>query len=510
MILLAILFVVTAVTELRWLRVAQREHYLAGSASRFALRWWRSSAYNVACLLLMVACAAATLSFSYAAFGVAIISIVAPGGLSLRGRTAKLAWTRRLRLLAITVTLLWLVAVAVVLAAFGTDTATRVATLFLLLAPGLVDLGLGVTAPVERRIGDRYVVEARRRLARVAPTIVAITGSYGKTTTKGYIAHLLAPHHVVLASPRSFNNRAGLARTVNELLTPDTEVVVAEMGTYGRGEIRELCSWMPPKIAVITAIGPVHLERFKDLSVTLSAKAEIAELAPIVVLNVDDDLLVSLVEPLRGEGKRVITCSISDRHVELCLLPDGDELALFRQGTQVARASLSMEQRPAALANVVLAIAVAMILGQEPSLLLREVGRLPQAPNRLNLTRGESGVAILDDTFNANPAGAEIALSRLGAIGARAGRCVLVTPGMIELGRRQQVANRRFAKQASEVCTDIVIVGRTNRRALRAGAGAKVHLVLASNREEAVAWVRSNLGENDVVLYENDLPDHYA
>jgi hypothetical protein len=81
-------------------------------------------------------------------------------------------------------------------------------------------------------------------------------------STKGYVAHLLAGSRTVVASPASFNNRAGLARAVNENLADGTDVFVAEMGTYGPGEIADLCSWLPPDIAVITAIGPVHLERF--------------------------------------------------------------------------------------------------------------------------------------------------------------------------------------------------------------------------------------------------------
>ena len=92
--------------------------------------------------------------------------------------------------------------------------------------------------------------------------MVAITGSFGKTSTKGYVADLVGDSKTVVASPASFNNRAGLAWAVNEQLADATEVFVAEMGTYGRGEISELCSWIRPDIAVITAVGPVHLERF--------------------------------------------------------------------------------------------------------------------------------------------------------------------------------------------------------------------------------------------------------
>ena len=131
--------------------------------------------------------------------------------------------------------------------------------------------------------------------------VVGVTGSYGKTTTKNYIAFLLAGDRAVLASPRSYNNRAGLSRTVNEHLAPGTEVLVAEMGAYGAGEIAALCEWLRPEIAVITSIGPAHLERFGSLEQTLEAKAEITATAQVVVLNVDDARLAGLAKRLDAD-----------------------------------------------------------------------------------------------------------------------------------------------------------------------------------------------------------------
>ena len=105
-------------------------------------------------------------------------------------------------------------------------------------------------APV--RAAGRPALGAHGRAAAAGgarPSTVAITGSYGKTTTKLYVRHLVAGQRTVLASPASFNNTGGLARTLNEHLTPGTEVFVAEMGTYGPGEIRAMCAWVRPTSA---------------------------------------------------------------------------------------------------------------------------------------------------------------------------------------------------------------------------------------------------------------------
>src|SRR5260370_516767 len=152
-------------------------------------------------------------------------------------------------------------------------------------APVLVDLALAATAPLERRLGGRFPRAATRRLADVSPRVVAITGSYGKTSTKFYTGHLLRAKYATVTSPASFNNMSGLSRAVNERLTVGTEGFVAEMGTYGPGEIRTLFDWLTPEIAVITAIGPGHLERMGSIDHIARAKADVLQRPRVVVIN---------------------------------------------------------------------------------------------------------------------------------------------------------------------------------------------------------------------------------
>ena len=128
----------------------------------------------------------------------------------------------------------------------------------------------------------------------MAPVVVGITGSYGKTSTKWYVRDLVSGTRRVVASPASFNNRLGLARAINETLTDDAEVFVAEMGAYQPGEIADTCSWIPPSIAVLTAIGPVHLQRFKSEERIVEAKSEIFEHAEVAIINVDHPALADL------------------------------------------------------------------------------------------------------------------------------------------------------------------------------------------------------------------------
>jgi UDP-N-acetylmuramoyl-tripeptide--D-alanyl-D-alanine ligase len=474
----------TAVAGLRWLRVAQREHYLPGSASRFALRWWFGLGPN---RLLAVAVVVGLLGTAVRPLGAVVAGVAlacGPFGLPLRGKApGPLAWTRRLRTLAA----VWggLQAIVVGIGAVVGEPALF-AALGAALVPVMVDAACAMTEPVEHRLAQKFVDQAKVRLQAVRPTVVAITGSYGKTSTKGYVAHLLAPSTTVVASPRSFNNRAGLARAINENLVPGTEVFVAEMGTYGPGEIAELCEWIEPRIGVITAIGPVHLERFGSEDRIVEAKSEIFAKAEVAVLNVDDDRLRAVADRLEGDGKRVIRCSAAD----VATMLDGVD---------------------APATNVACAVAVALELGVAPEDIKALVKTLPTAANRLARGEADGGWTILDDTFNSNPAGAARALDALEAATGEGKRRIVVTPGMVELGPRQHEENAAFARAAATRATDLVVVGHTNRKALLEGAtGRTASVRTVDSLEQAVAWVREQgLGPGDAVLYENDRPDHY-
>jgi UDP-N-acetylmuramoyl-tripeptide--D-alanyl-D-alanine ligase len=503
---------------IRWLRVAQREHYLPGATSRFALRWTASIPRNM--VLAAVATAGVVAAAVVPVGGVATALAVAflPVGLGLRGRTAPLRWTRRLATVA---------TIGGVLAAAAVGVGARLgagpvaAAAVALGVPVVVDLALVLDAPLERRILDRHVRRAQARLAAVGPRVAAITGSYGKTTTKHAAAHLLASTFSALASPASYNNRAGLARAINEQLADGTEIFVAEMGAYGPGEIRSLCEWLVPEVAAITAIGPVHLERFGSEERILEAKAEILERAKVVVLPIDDERLAHLAARCEREGKEVIRCSAPARDheapagvpgaqadVEVRNEPAG--LELWVRGERVA-VGLAL---PLHARNLAVAVGIALAFGVEPSALAGRLQSIPPVAHRLEQGEGASGCLVLDDTYNSNPAGALAALERLQCCG-RPGRKVVVSPGMVELGPRQHEENARFAEAAAEVATHVFVVGRTNARAFAEGlerarrGGHAPEVRFVPRLADAVAWVRATLGPDDAVLYENDLPDHY-
>jgi UDP-N-acetylmuramoyl-tripeptide--D-alanyl-D-alanine ligase len=474
--------------------VAQREHYLAPSVTRFAIRWWFSSWPNRALVgLATVGVIGAIFDPWYGLLAVAS-EAGGPVGLAVRGVSAPLAWTARLRRLAVVSGLL----VALVYVVGGLADAAWLVALGVVSIPIVMDLALYALGPVESRLGDKWVARAANRLRSSGAKIVAITGSYGKTTTKQYAAHLLSGTFRTVASPASFNNRMGLARAINEQLTPGTELFIAEMGTYGPGEIADLCEWVEPDVSVIVAIGPVHLERFKSEERIVSAKSEILDGSGVGVIGIDHPLLAGLAAARAGAMK-VIAVSTGSPDA-MVRVEHGHLVVEGRQIAAVPAGAFGL--------NLGVAVGVCIALGLSPDQIVTRLENLPRPEHRQAVTISERGISVIDDTYNSNPAGARQGLETLAALGT--GRKALVTPGMVELGARQASENRAFAAAASTTVDDIVVVGRTNRSALLEGSeGGRASVTVVASRDEAVDWVRDNLGPGDAVLYENDLPDHY-
>jgi UDP-N-acetylmuramoyl-tripeptide--D-alanyl-D-alanine ligase len=532
---------------LRWLRVLQREHYEPSAMARFVGRWSSPQIATVPASKVRVAqmdvgertaprddfqgahrheqdryrprpergvrrpiTLSHVLIFGFvvalfvkdeiALVAVAVVyGLFTPWGLSIKGRTGPLVWTRRATTTAVVATF---VSLAVALIGLIVARPWFPAAVVVWAVPVILDLTTRALKPYEEHRSKKFVDQAAARLKQVHPRVVAITGSYGKTSTKNHLAQLMGDDGVV-ATPRSFNNRAGLSRAINENLADGTRVFVAEMGTYGPGEIRSLCSWCVPEIAVVTAIGPVHLERMNSIEVIERSKFEITERASVVIVNIDDLVLARWPQRLAESATRVRTAGSKNEAASVRVSVEGANWVLNVDGEVIGSGPAIVGVQPT---NLACALAAALELGVQKSELLERVRRVHAVENRSNVVTAASGVEVIDDTFNANPASAASALAVLKNL-TISGRRVVVTPGLVELGRDQYGENLALASKIAFNGFELVIVNRTNAVPLTLGFEGPVRRF--NTRDEAVTWVRSALVAGDGVLYLNDLPDHY-
>jgi UDP-N-acetylmuramoyl-tripeptide--D-alanyl-D-alanine ligase len=390
-------------------------------------------------------------------------------------------------------------------------------TMVFLLTSHLV-VGVDVLlAPVQSSINSRYLRAARARLAETSPTVVGVTGSFGKTSTKFAIEGLAGPQGSVLATPGSFNTPLGVARTVNERLLPEHQVFVVEMGAYGAGEIAELCRFVRPSIGVLTAIGPAHVERFGSLDAIRRGKYEIVENLPddgVAVMNTDDPEVRSLAD--RTERVRVVRYGLDpggrpDVSAEgVSVDPSGSTFTVVdgRSGGRLPVGTKLLGRH--SMGHVLAGIAVAVELGRGLGELAGPITELRPVEHRLQLIEGAGGVTVIDDAYNSNPAGAAAALDVLESMPAR--NKIVVSPGIVELGDFQFDANERFGRHAARVANIVIVVAPLNRDAITAGASQAnglVEVIAVDSLADATERLKGLLGPGDVVLFENDLPDQY-
>ena len=387
------------------------------------------------------------------------------------------------------------------------------------LAPLVVVVANILLFPVQHAINSKYLRQARRRLHDVSPLVVGITGSYGKTSTKYVLEQLLADHRKVLKTPLSYNTLMGVCRVINEHLDDECQVLIAEMGAYRRGDIRELCDFVHPTIGILTAIGPQHLERFKTLDNIQATKYELIEALPasgVAILNNDDPRCRALAD--RTTHVTVMRYGLDPQGQPLDLCAEG--IAMGPHGlsfTMAAKHGRRVDVQTVLLGrhnvlNILAASCAAVALGLSLDDVAKAIRNLPPVPHRLQLMNSSSGVTVIDDAYNANPVGATEALEVLGSF--TAGRRILVTPGMVELGPLEAQLNEELGAKAAEVCDYVILVGVERTRPLLAGLqrqsfpGDKIRIVrdLNAATEALTRIVRAG----DTVLFENDLADQYT
>lgn len=444
------------------------------------------------------------------------------------GRAKKpLAFTSRLkRLLALSLIL----AALPLIVTFGAATIQVPHAVLLILAGWLlVDLGAPIwvmlagliAMPIEKSIQNGFKRQAKKRLAeRSDLTIVGITGSYGKTSTKFATAEILRQRFNTLATPSSYNTPMGFCLVVNNQLRPDHRVLVLEYGIRYTGDMKDLTNIARPDIAIVSSIGVAHLESMGTVENIAKEKGGlIAALKPngTAILNGDDPLASALADRAPA-GTTIVRVSARGDHSADLWAEDvqyGREGATFTVQTNDSD-SEKFTTRLLGEHNV-LNILLGLATGRAMDLRLRQlvpaVERIEPVAHRLAL-RNENGILVIDDAFNANPVGSKNAVDILAQFD---GRRTIITPGMVELGERHEIENRAFGKHIGEKLGPddlVILVGPKQTEPIQQGlqdAGYPQESIrIVRSLFDAQDIIRTELRTGDVVLYENDLPDQYG
>ena len=373
--------------------------------------------------------------------------------------------------------------------------------------------------PMEAAISRWYYNAAKRILSSMPQlTIIGVTGSFGKTSTKHYLYRILSEKYNVLMTPGNFNTTLGVIRTVREHLKPHHQIFIVEMGAKQVGDIKEICDLVRPTIGIVTAVGEMHLETFHTQENILRTKFELIDALSadgLGVVNLDSEPIAGrlMQHKCRVIGYAIDNTSADYLAQEINYSTSDTSFAIKTADTLREGYTTHLAGRGNIL-NLLAAVAVADHLQVSEAMQKRAMRQIEQIEHRLSVKRTAGGVTIVDDAYNSNPTGAKMALEVLRNFRRmEGGRRIVVTPGFVELGERQAELNRELGREIATACDIAIVVNKTNREAISAGITEQgfdlSNLIKVDSFAEASTRLAQMLRAGDVVLYENDLPDSF-
>ncbi len=347
--------------------------------------------------------------------------------------------------------------------------------------------------------------------------VIGVTGSYGKSSTKDYIAQILSQRFNVVKTPGTQNTPIGIANTILSKLRDDTQVFIVEMGAYARGEIAGICQIVHPTIGIITAVNHQHLSLFKNLATTMAAKYELIESLPkdgLALFNGNNANARTLFQKTKKKKKVLFYVQRSDKRIAEKGEEDSDTSIIADdvvvhpknvQFTVVIKGTLLHLNAPLlgdhAIENILPGIYIADYLGMSAAQIADGVANLKPIPRTMARLENEDGFIIIDDTFNANP-DAVLAACRYLSIYKK--KKLLVLQPMIELGKKAKSEHYAVAKTVASICDVLLVTNKNFYESITQGVrdgGGKCE-VRVGNAHEHAQFIRSNMTKGDVVLFE--------
>ena len=429
----------------------------------------------------------------------------------------KLVITARIKRLICTIFILYLVPL-VFLYLYNLLSMVLVLTIMVYLNAFVVFIAMIINTPVEKLVYLHYKSKAQRKLKSMnSLKIIGITGSYGKTSSKNILSDILNIKYNALPTPKNLNTFNGLIMTVNNHMDKFTDIFIAEMGAYVKGEIKRLCKLVKPKYGILTRIGTAHLETFGSQENIQKGKFELIESLPsdgFGVLNGDDPLQVSY--KLKNNVKIIwIGIDNSDVDVRATNIKCSAKGTSFDVVLKNDKNKYKFETKLLGnhnVYNILAGIACGIEFGIDMESLQKAVAGVRPIEHRLEIKK-IGNFNMIDDAYNSNPTGAESACKVLGMM---PGIKVVVTPGMIELGPKEDEYNKAFGKQIADVADFVVLIGEKKTKPILEGLLEKKFdkdkIIVFNDVREAYPFIgniANNSKEEVYALFENDLPDTY-
>jgi len=352
---------------------------------------------------------------------------------------------------------------------------------------------------IEKMLFGGFKRKAQKRLEAMKDlTVVGITASYGKTSIKNFVAHLLKAKYRTYATPRSVNTLGGVMKDINDDLPEDTEVYVVEMGARGEGDIAEISTFVNPHYVVVGKIGPAHIEYFGTMENIRNTKMEILRTNRLKEAWIHESAMVKPESNIHTFGTKenldirsgLPAPEFVIEDVKATLESTSFTLNGVRYSASILGAFNAM--------NLAAAVLVAKALGLSDEQIQKQLSTLEPVAHRLQRIDA-GGKVILDDSFNGNIDGM---MASFDLASTYEGRKVVITPGLVEV---DDALNEQVAKRANEVFDVVVVTGDLNYAIFKAHIDPE-KLVKLENKAGMEAMLVAQTRPGDLILFANDAP----
>lgn len=356
-----------------------------------------------------------------------------------------------------------------------------------------------------------YIQQAEKKLKKYEKLmVIGITGSYGKTTVKTFLTHILSAKFVVASTPKNINTEIGIAKFILQTDFQNIDIFVVEMGAYNIGEIKLICDMVHPAIGVLTAINEQHLSLFGSIENTQTAKYELLRSLPktgLAIVNSDNKYCRQYLDDLK---MRVKTFGQDIDFDPDLLITDVYRTNEGMEFKGIVNSNLFTIQASTNGFHNAMNIAPCILIGLHLGMKIEDINKECKT---LQMPRGTlrqyqyGSCTIIDDSYNSNPEGFKSALHLLSSFPSDRQRLV-ITRGMLELGEKSTDLHIKIGEEISFTADELVLISKDYEKPLRAGVGEKyrTQIVVKENPAELLEYIQSLKNKNCVILLENRIP----
>ena len=343
---------------------------------------------------------------------------------------------------------------------------------------------------IEKYLFMVYKKQAKRKLESMEKLqIIAITGSYGKTSIKNFVAQILSQKYKVYATPRSVNTLGGIMGDINNSLPEDTEIYVCEAGARERGDIYDITTFIEPQTVVVGKVGEAHIEYFKSLKNIIATKLEIMQSPRLEKAFIHASVTDEPHEKVTFFGKELSEINATLEGTDFTVTLEDTSLALH---TEVLGSFQTM--------NIAVGVRIAKSFGMSDAEIVNAVKSLEPVEHRLQMIKA-GGKLILDDGYNGNIDGMLEGV-RLCSLHS-GGQKVIVTPGLVE---SSDALNLQLINAINDVFDLVIVTGSLNAELFRKNLRVKQKVMLA-DKTSLTAVLGNQTKSGDIILFANDAPN---